>query len=272
MVCFKGDNILTLKYLSQVFQGHQEKTMTFFSESDNAIWLEYETWLNMINKKDLQDELSYYYISSFPFNLYDVYSNFRNVYHFTKGVVTRKFEYHIVITMANDEILFLDAMEKLAEQFLEKVAEVKDRYPAPFEVVIRFHAAYNVFGDNKYATLTRSNQIQQFINLFYEVNAVYLTVDPQIYVTGTDVVDLANTLYDRTKPSFQYTGKGFQLVPFYDPVSQAELIKGSERITCQFKEAVDDGGKQKMIKDSLLTHARLHNPAQLVKKIYQYIG
>lgn len=271
MVCFKGDNILILKYLSETFQGHQEKTMTFFSESDNAIWLEYETWLNMINKKDLQEDLSYYYISTFPFNLYDAYSNFRTIYHFSKGVVNRKFEFHVVITMSNDEILFLDAMEKLAEQFLEKVTEVKERYPASFDVVIRFHAAYNVFGDNKYATLPRSNQIQQFINLFYEVNAVYLTVDPAIYVTGTDVQDLANTIYSRTRPFYQYAGKGFQLVPFHDPASQADLIAGSERITCQFKESTDDLSKKQLVKDVLRKQAQLQDPEQLVKKIYRYI-
>lgn len=272
MVCCKGDNILILKYLSEVFQAEGEKLITFFSESDNAVWLEYETWLGMINKKDLQEELSYFHLSSFPFDTYDVFSNFKNSYQFARGIVSRRFEYHVVLSLVNEELLYMDSVEKLAAQFLEKAAELTSKYPSSFEVVIRLHAAYNVFGDNKFSSISNTNQIQQFINLFYDVNTAYLTVDPNIYVTGTDARSLAQTLFQRRKPGYQYIGNKFQMVPFSTPVSLSELVTASPRLTYQLQESPNDAKKQQLLKSCFEKYAKLKEPDQLLKQIYRYIG
>lgn len=277
MICIHSNEKLIFQNLLEEFQLSNEMPQFFYSESDNSVWLEMETWLEKVTNKQMEESLNYYYVIDSEMDLVDMYAHLKMIWQFAKGFVTSHLTFHVVITFANDQISKADALNNKANELFEKLNQLNLKRKPAFSFNVFFHFAYNLFGESKFVSINASSVIQQFININNESNeGVYLTINPDMLLTGTDVKLFCSKLIKErsgtSKPLMPDIYKDTVLMP--KPILLKELITKINRGTFNF-EGVN---KMESAKATVLAEKQLHpfinweSDISLTEQILTYIN
>jgi hypothetical protein len=275
MICIHSNEKLVFQNLLEEFQLSNEMPQFFYSESDNSVWLEMETWLEKVTNKQMEESLVYYYVIDSEMDLVDMYAHLKLIWQFAKGFVIEHLTFHVVITFANDQISKTDALNNKAKELFEKLTQLNSKRKPAFSFDVFFHFAYNLFGESKFVSINESSVIQQFININNESNeGAYLTINPDMLLTGTDVKLFCSKLIKErsraSKPSVPDIYKDTVLMP--KPILLQELISKIHRGTFNFEGGSKMGNATVLVEKQLRPFINWESNISLTDQILTYIN
>lgn len=232
MICINSNEKLILQHLSEAFAKEDIQAPYFYSESENAVWLEVETWLEKMKKKLPEEDLTYYYIICGPYDLYEIYANLKMIYQLVKSSVTRSFTLNIVFSYTDADIQQTNPMTDLGYHLYSLLNGLHQKKNSKFRFDINFNFAYNVFGMYRHSDTDSKNRIQQFINLNNQAENIYLTIQPEERVTGTEVEYLCSYLLGLRKKAVKtYPVPQRNVIPMPEPVTLDKLVSAINKGT-----------------------------------------
>jgi len=188
MICIHSNEKLVFQNLLEAF--HQIKVMPqfFYSDSDNSIWLEIETLSGMVTNKQKEESLHYYFVVDSGMDFVDMYAHLKMIWQLAKGFVTSHLFFHVIIAFANQQISETEQLNNKAKDLFCRLNHLNGKKKSTFNFQVFTHFAYNLFGDSKFVSINESSVIQQFININNDsMEGLYLTINPKLLLTGTDV-------------------------------------------------------------------------------------
>ena len=273
MVFINSNEKLIFQNIQAAFSRLHQNPLIFYAESDNSVWLEMETLIERMKSKEMQDDLSYYYIISSPINIFDIYAHLKMIWQLAKGFVTKRLNFHIIIAFSNKEILTTEQLNSDCALLYEQLNQLTTKRNVPFSFETGFYFAYNVFGESRFTNTIESNEIQQFINIHNEGSSAYLMIDPSLFITGTDVQYLCDTIIQQ---SLQRIKNGPPVIkrdsiPLQPPVSVKELVSHINRGTYNFQDSGITEQELNQTKESIQQFQGSHTKQPLVNQILSYI-
>lgn len=200
MICIHSNEKLIFQNLLAAFHNSGEQPQFFYAESDNSVWLEMETLLEKVTNKQVEDEFTYYFVIDHTTDPFDIYAHIKMVWQYVRGFVSSQVSLHIIVTYTNEQIGEIERIDLNAKILYKKLQNLNSKKPSRFQLDIKFHFIYNPFGDSSFVSINECCTIQQFININnLSEKGIYLSVDPELKITGTDVKEFCDNLVKSNK-------------------------------------------------------------------------